>query len=706
MIIALCTSMILISFLPMSCSNEIENYDVLLNDFNTPHKTVPFDAIKIDDYLPAVESAIIRAKQEIERIANNQKEPDFVNTIEPLDKSRIQVIRLELILRNMIALNTSDSLQQISQKIFPMIIDFENDIYLHEGLFDRVLKVYQKKDFYDLRQEQQMLLENTYKDFIRKGANLSDEDKSKYRNITAELSGLTLTFGNNVLKETNGYQLHITNEQDLSGLPEQAVEAAAQKARSRNLEGWVFTLQPPSYTPFMQYAGNRELREQMYKALMSRAFHGDDKDNSEVIRKIVNLRLQLANILGYKTYADYVLTSRMIENSQRVNELNDELLKASMPFARREYDELQKFASNLGADFQLMAWDISFYSTKLKKKKYDIDDEMTRPYFQLENVQTGIFELANRLYGISFKENKKIQVPHPEVKAYEVFDADGSFLAVLYLDLFPRENKRGGAWTSYLRQQYKINNRNIRPHRLMGFNFTEPTESTPSLLTIREVTTFLHEFGHALHGIFSDCTYSGTGNFNIYRDFIELPSQIMENWVRQKEWINKIAIHYETGDIIPETLLDKYMESINYRSGELSRWRVSGSILDMAWYSITVPMDATVKEFETNARASAEILPSMEECLYSAQFTHIFSGAYAAGIYSYLWSEVMAADAFVLFNENGIFDKATAQSFRENILSKGATEHPMELYKKFRGREPGINALLEKRGLLDDDSSL
>lgn len=677
---------------------------MLLGNFDTPHETVPFDDIKIDDYLPAIEKAIEIAKQEIEGIANNQEKPDFVNTIESLDKCGIQVSRIGLILGNLISAHTSDTMQQLAQKIFPMITGFNNDVYLHEELFERVQTVYQEKDLHDLNPEQQMLLERTYKDFIRRGANLNEQGKSEYRSITEELDRLTLTFGDNVLNETNAFQLHVTNEQDLAGLPDQVVETAAQTARSRDLEGWVFTLQAPSFRPFIQYSEIRELRERMYKAQFSKAFHGNDKDNREIIRSIVNLRLQLANILGYQTYADYVLEMRMAENSQRVNEFLDELLTTSMPFARQEYSEVQQFARSQGAGFQLMDWDMAFYSTKLLKERYNFDDEMTRPYFELGHVQSGVFELANTLYGISFKENKEIQVYHPDVKAYEVFDADDRFLAVLYLDYFPRANKRSGAWSYNFREQYNINGKNIRPHLIIVFNFPEPTDTKPSLLTINEVSTFLHEFGHALHGVFSDCTYRGIGSFNVFWDFVELPSLIMENWARQKVWLDGMAIHYETGESIPDTLVDNYINSINFQSGNAFRRQIALGLLDMAWHSLAAPFDASVQEFENIAKASAELLPPLKECLISTSFNHIFSGGYAAGYYSYKWAEVLDADAFSVFKDHGIFDKETAQSFRENILSKGGTQHPLELYRKFRGSEPNIDALLERSGLVNIDS--
>ncbi|HJX70575.1 MAG TPA: M3 family metallopeptidase, partial [Bacteroidales bacterium] len=527
--------------------------NILLSDFKTLHKVVPFDKIRIDDYLPAIDSSIKLARLEIDAIVINQDEPDFANTIEALDRSGERLSRVSGIFFNLLSANTNDTMQQIAQEISPMLTEFQNDVFLNEKLFEKVRTVNQKKDQYNLNPEQQTLLDKTYQGFIRQGANLNEEDKKKFREITTELAKLTLTFDDNVLNETNAYQLHITDEKDLAGLPEGVVEAAALTAKSKDLEGWVFTLHYPSYVPFIQYADNRNLREQMFKAYNSKAFHGNERDNRENIKRIVDLRLQLANILGYKTYADYILERRMAENVQRVNDFLDELLDASLPFAKKEYNEVQEFARSLGADFQIMRWDWAYYSEKLKKEKFNVDDEMTRPYFQLENVQKGIFDLAGTLYGISFKKNNKIPVYNPDVTAYEVFDKDGSFLAVLYLDYFPRESKQGGAWATTYRDQYRIDGKNIRPHASVVFNFTKPTETKPSLLTYEQVTTFLHEFGHALHSIFSDCTYVGLSAFNVYWDFVELPSQIMENWAEQKEWLDKIAVHYETGESIPDT---------------------------------------------------------------------------------------------------------------------------------------------------------
>ncbi|MBN2215486.1 MAG: M3 family metallopeptidase [Bacteroidales bacterium] len=694
--------LIMIILSSFNCSKKMGSENVLLSDFNTIRNVVPFDKISIDDYLPAVDSLIKLTRLEIDEILANRDEPDFVNTIEALDRCGERLNRVSIIFFNLVGANTSDTMQQLAQQISPMLTEFQNDVFLNDKLFDKVRTVCQKKDQYNLNPEQQMLLDETYQSFIRQGANLNEEDKKKFREITTELSRLTLIFDDNVLNETNAFQLHITDEKDLAGLPENAVEAAALTARSKDLDGWIFTLQYPSYLPFMQYADNRDLREQMYKAYSSKGFHGNERDNRKNIKRITELRLQLANILGYETYADYVLERRMAENMQRVNAFLDELLDASMPFAKKEYNEVQEYAKSLGADFQLMRWDWAYYSEKLKKEKFNVDDEMTRPYFQLENVQKGIFELASTLYGITFKKNSKIPVYHPEVTAYEIFDRDGSFLAVLYTDFFPRDSKQGGAWATTYRNQFKIDGQNIRPHASMVFNFTKPTETKPSLLTFDQVTTFLHEFGHALHAVFSDCTYSGLSSFNVYWDFVELPSQIMENFAEQKEWLDKIAVHYKTGEPIPDTLLDNIIESRNFQSGYSFVRQITFGLNDMAWHSITSPVEVPVEVFEREAIASTELFPPVEDCLISTQFSHIFSGGYAAGYYSYKWAEVLEADAFSLFKENGVFDQATAQSFRDNILSKGATEHPLELYKRFRGREPKIDALLENRGLVEE----
>ncbi len=681
----------------------MENGNVLLSEFKTPYQVVPFDQIKLDNYLPAIDSAIKEAKVEIDSIIANPAQPDFANTIEALDRAGERLNRISSIFFNLNGANTSDSMQMLAQEISPKLTEFYNDIFLNEALFQKVNRVVENKDSYPLDTEQKTLLDKTYKGFIRQGANLNALDKEKFRQITTELAKLTLTFDDNVLAETNAYQLQITNDKDLTGLPESAVEAAAMTAKSKNLEGWVFTLQIPSFLPFMQYADNRKLREEMYKAYNSKAFHGNDKDNRDNIRKIVDLRLQLANLLGYKTYADYVLEMRMAETPKRVNEFLTKMLAASLPFAKKEYAEVQEYAKRTGVDFELQRWDWLYYSEKLKKEKFNVDDEMTRPYFKLENVQKGVFDLANRLYDIQFKENDKIPVYHPDVKAFEVHDKDGSFLAVLYLDFYPRDSKQGGAWATSFRDQYMKDGKNIRPQVSLVFNFTKPTESKPSLLTYDQVTTFLHEFGHSLHYILSECKYSSLSGTNVYWDFVELPSQIMENWAQQKEWLDMVAIHYKTDEKMPDSLLNNIINSSNFLAGYSFVRQLTFAIDDMAWHSITSPVKLPVDEFEKKVVAPLDFFPPVKGCLISTQFSHIFAGGYGAGYYSYKWAEVLDADAFSLFRKNGIFDKATANSFRQNILSKGGSENPLELYIKFRGQEPTIDALMERSGLTENN---
>ena len=680
----------------------MDNENILLTEFSTPHGVVPFDKIKFEDFKPAFEKSIAEARSEIEKITNDPAKPDFKNTIEALEYSGEKLERVSNIFFNLNEANTSDQMQQLAQEVSPLLTEFSNDIFLNEKLFERVKAVYDAKDNLTLNSEQLMLLDRQYKNFIRSGANLNAEDKEKFRKITTDLSLLTLKFGDNVLAETNAYQLHITDEKDLAGLPEHVIEAAALAAKSKEMDGWIFTLHYPSYVPFMQYADNRSLREKMYREFNSKAYHGNDKDNTENIKKIVSLRLQLANILGYKTYADYVLENRMAETPARVEKFLNELIDASMPFAKEEYAELQQFAKSMGADFELQRWDWIYYSEKLKKQKFDVDDEMTRPYFKLENVQQGIFELANLLYGISLKENPSIPVYHPDVKAFEVHDTDDRFLAVLYLDFFPRESKQGGAWATSFINQYKENGKDIRPQVSLVFNFTKPTETRPSLLTYDQVTTFLHEFGHSLHYILTDCTYGSLSGTNVYWDFVELPSQFMENYAQQKEWLDKVAVHYQTGEKIPDEMVKNIIASSNFQSGYSFIRQLSFGLNDMAWHSITSDVNIPVKDFEKQATASTELLPAIDGCIMSCQFSHIFSGGYASGYYSYKWAEVLEADAFSVFKKNGIFDKATALSFRENILSKGGTAHPMELYKRFRGQEPSIEPLLERSGLVKE----
>jgi peptidyl-dipeptidase Dcp len=681
-----------------------KNNDNMIGDqhmieFNSPSQVVPFDKIETQQYKPTFEALISESAKELEKLAASTEKATFENTIETLEFSNYRLKRLEQVFFNINSAETNKEIQQIAQEVSPMLTAYYNDITLNEKLFGRVKQVYQNKLTLNLNKEQSKLLEETYKSFIRNGANLSATDKEEYRKVTDELSRLSLKFEENLLAETNGYQLNISEEKDLAGLPDFVKEAAAMEAKSRNLSGWVFTLKAPSYVPFMKYADKRNLREAMYRAYNSRSFKNDEKDNQEVIRRIVNLRLRLANLLGYDSYAAYVLEERMAQNPAKVKTFLQDLLNESKPAAQKEFGELQAFATKLGADFEIQRWDWAYYSEKLKNERFSITDEMIKPYFQLERVEEGVFDLATRLYGITFKSDTTIPVYHPDVKTYRVFDKDGSFLAILYVDFFPREGKQGGAWMTNYLEQYKRDGQNIRPHVSLVLNFTKPTETKPSLLTYDEVRTFLHEFGHSLHSMLSNCTYMSLSGTNVYRDFVELPSQIMENWAEQKEWLNQVAVHYKTGEKMPDTMIDNILKSRNFNSGYAFIRQLSFGINDMAWHSITTPFDKTVSEFERASMASTELFPPVDKVCFSTGFHHIFGGGYAAGYYGYKWAEVLDADAFALFKQNGIFNRAVAQSFRDNILSRGGTEDPMELYKHFRGQEPSVEPLLIRSGL-------
>ncbi len=691
--------LILLSTISCNDSNIFTKDNILMTEFDTPFQTVPFDAIKTEDYKPAIIKAVKQAKSDVNIIVKNSEEPTFKNTVEALEQSSLKINHLANIFFNINLANTNEKIQKAAQDISAILTEFSNDINLNEELFGKVKKVYDNKDKYKLTVEQQMLLKDTYKGFIRNGANLKPEEKKKFRKLTKELSQLTLKFGDNVLAETNDYELHITNEEDLSGLPEYLVETAANTAKSKDKEGWIFTLHYPSYMPFLKYADNRKLREKIYRAYNSRGFHNNKSDNQENIKRIIEIRLKVANLLGYNTYAEYILEDRMAESPDRVNTFLSELLDSSLPYAKKERGEVQEFVNSTGADFQIQRWDWHYYSEKLRKHKFDINDEIIKPYFQLENVKKGVFDLLNQLYGISFRKNTDIPLYHSEVETYEVLDENGNYLAILYLDFFPRESKQGGAWMTNYLEQYKINSKDIRPHVSLVFNFTKPTETVPALLTYRELQTLLHEFGHGLHSIFSNCNYLSLSGTNVYGDFVELPSQIMENWSREKEWLDKIAVHYETGENIPDNLLNNIFESINFNIGYSFVRQIGFGLNDMAWHTIAEPYTGSIAEFEKRAMAQADIFPSLEDCIVSTSFKHIFSGGYAAGYYGYKWAEVLDADAFSLFKANGIYDRETANSFRENILAKGGTEKPMELYKKFSGHEPSIEPLLERSGL-------
>ncbi|HLO57381.1 MAG TPA: M3 family metallopeptidase [Bacteroidales bacterium] len=668
-------------------------------EYNTTFQSVPFDKIRTEHYKPAFESLIAECRETLDRITSSPEEPDFLNTIEHLERHNYSLKRLEQTFFNINAAETSETIQQLAQEISPMLTAFYNDITLNEPLFERVKKVYEKRSVLKLNTEQTRLLEETYKMFVRNGANLAPSAKEEYRKLTEELSALTLKFDENVLAETNDFKLHLTDEKDLAGLPEFVKEAAALEAKSKGLEGWLFTLKMPSYTAFMKYADNRELRQKMFMAYSARSFRENEKDNREVIRRIVDIRLKLANLLGYKTYAGYVLEERMAKNPETVKSFLNDLISESKPAAQKEYAELQDFAKSTGADFKIQRWDWAYYSEKLRNSRFSITDEMIKPYFHLEKVESGIFNLAGKLYGISFEPENTIPVYNKDVRTFRVLDQDGSFLALLYVDYFPRDGKQGGAWMTNYLEQYKVNGEDIRPHVSLVLNFTKPTDTKPSLLTYEEVRTFLHEFGHALHSIFSDCNYMGLSGTNVYRDFVELPSQIMENWTEQKEWLHEVAVHYQTGQPMPEEMIDNILKSRNFNSGYAFVRQLSFGLNDMAWHTLEVPLDRPVQEFETSAMALTELFPPVPGTCMSTAFHHIFGGGYAAGYYGYKWAEVLDADAFSVFKQKGIFDRATAKSFRDNILSKGGTEDPMVLYKRFRGQEPSVEALLERAGL-------
>lgn len=671
----------------------------LLTSYKTPHETIPFDLIKNEHYIPAFEEAMKQHINEITEIVNNPKPATFENTIEALDKAGSLLSKVSSPFFNLLGSETSDELQTIAQKVSPLLTEHSNAIRLNERLFERVKSVYENKDNLKLDAEQMMLLKKTYDGFADNGANLSEQDKIKYRKLSKELSVLTLNYGQNVLKETNKWTLYITDKSLLSGLPADVLEMLAMNAKKINKDGWLLDLKTTTYVPFMKYADNRDLRREMYMAYSTRNMIGGDYDNLENIRSIANTRLKIANLLGKKSYADHALVQRMAENKENVYDLLNKLLDAYKPVAVKEYEDVQAYANKNGAYFKVQAWDWSYYSEKLKAEKFDLTDEMLKPYFELENVKKGVFGLATRLYGIKFVKNNNIKVYHPEVDAYDVLDEKGKFLSVLYTDFHPREGKRSGAWMNEFKGQWMEGNTDSRPHITIVMNFTRPTESKPALLTYDEVTTFLHEFGHALHGMLTKCSYESLSGTNVYRDFVELPSQIMENWASEKEFLDGFAVHYKTGEKIPASLIQKIKDAENFNNANFTLRQLSFGFLDMAWHSIEKPYKDDVIMLEKQAMASTQILPVVYDAAMSPTFSHIFSGGYAAGYYSYKWAEVLDADAYSVFVKNGIFDKKTAASFRQNILMKGGTEHPMELYKRFRGQEPTIDALLERNGI-------
>ncbi|HIU55709.1 MAG TPA: M3 family metallopeptidase [Candidatus Gallibacteroides avistercoris] len=682
-------------------NNMIQASNPFLSKYRTPYSTAPFDKIKTEHYEPAFEAGIRQHQQEIDAIVNQRSTPTFENTIEALDRSGDLLTRVSSVFFALLSAESNDEMMEISQRISPKLSEHSNNINLNEGLFQRVKAVYDNREEMNLTPEQTMLLTETYNGFVRSGANLSGTDKERYRQLSSELSQLTLTFGQNVLKETNRFSMLLTDKKELEGLPQDIIEAAAELAREEGKEGWLFNLSYPSYVPFMKYSSRRDLREKMYRAYNSRCT-GGEYNNLDIMKRIAEVRLEIARLMGKNTYAEYALERRMAQNSQNVYNLLNQLLEAYTPTALQEVKEVQGFAiGKEGRNITLMPWDWSYYADKLKDAKYDLNDEMLKPYFELENVKKGIFGLATDLYGITFQKNEAIPVYHPEVEAFEVKDADGRMLAILYTDFHPRSGKRSGAWMTEFKGQWREKNgEDSRPHITIVMNFSRPSGNQPALLTYDEVETFIHEFGHALHGMFANTTYPSLSGTNVYRDFVELPSQIMENWLSEKDFLDRFAVHYQSGEKIPEALVQKIRDAGNFNVGYACLRQLSFGLLDMAWHTITAPIDTDVATFEKKATASTQILPAVEGAVTGAQFSHIFSGGYAAGYYSYKWAEVLDADAFALFKERGIFDKETATSFRKNILEKGGTEPPMELYKRFRGSEPSIEALMRRDGIL------
>ncbi len=670
--------------------------------YDTPHGTVPFDKIGTCHFEPAIRKGIEQHDNEIKAITDNPEQPTFRNTIEAYEMSGRLLERVMTVFENLLSADTNDELQELANKLMPVLSNHYNDVSLNKELFARVKAVYDNRTSETLDAEQNKLLDDTYKGFARGGANLPDTDKKTLRELSESLSLLSLQFSNNLLKDTNAYKLNLTDRTQIAGLPDGIVEAAAEAAAEDGQSGWTFTLNAPSYVPFMTYADDRELRHTLYVAYNTRCTHGDTQDNTGTVRQIVNLRMQVAQLLGYKTYADYALENRMAHDSRNVYRLLDELLEAYMPTAEDEVKEVQALAREMeGDDFTLMPWDWSYYSHKLKERRFNIDNEKLRPYFELGNVINGVFGLATRLYGITFKENKDIPVYHPDVRAYDVTDKDGSFLAVLYADFHPRAGKQSGAWMTSYKGQWKDTStgENSRPHVSLVMNFTKPTKDKPALLTFDEVTTFLHEFGHSLHGMFANTHYGSLSGTNVYWDFVELPSQFMENFATEKEFLHTFARHYKTGEPIPDSMVQALKDSENFNVAYACMRQVGFGLLDMAWYTRTEPFDGDVMAYEQEAWKRAQLLPHVEGTCMSTQFSHIFAGGYAAGYYSYKWAEVLDADAFALFKQKGLFDAEVASSFRENILSRGGTEDPMTLYKRFRGQEPTIDALLERNGL-------
>lgn len=674
--------------------------NILTKYFSTKHNTAPFSKIKTEDYVPAITEGIQLARTEIDAIVANPEKPTFANTIEALEFSGQTLDRITSIFFNLNSAETSDEMQKIAQEVSPMLTELSNDITLNTALFEKIKTVYEQKDSLNLSTEQAMLLDKKFKNFSRNGALLAEDKKTRLREIDTELAKLKLTFGENVLAETNAYELHLTNENDLKGLPEGVIEGARSLAKSHNKEGWIFTLDIPSYLPFVTYAENRELRKELSIAYGKKAFQNNEFDNQQNVLKIANLRHERANLLGYATHAHFVLEERMAQNPEKVKSFLNDLLVKAKPAAEREFQQLTQFAKKLDNIDQLQKWDGSYYSEKLKQELFNLDDEKLKPYFKLQNVQNGAFTIANKLFGLTFTEVFDIDKYHEDVHTFEVSDADGNLVAIFYSDFFPRKGKRNGAWMTSFKPQYVKEGVNERPHVSIVCNFTKPTETKPSLLTFNEVTTLFHEFGHALHGMLANTTYPSLSGTSVYWDFVELPSQVMENWCYEPEALALFAHHYETNEIIPQEYVDKIKESANFLEGMATLRQLSFGLLDMAFHSNNPSGITDVKTFEKTTMDDTALYPDVAENCMSVSFSHIFQGGYSSGYYSYKWAEVLDADAFAYFQEKGIFNKEVATKFKDNVLSKGGTELPMELYKRFRGQEPKPEALLKRAGLI------
>jgi len=697
--------MVAITLVASACNQTGKNMNDTTNPFfseyTTPFQVPPFHQIKNEHYLPAFKKGIAMHKAEIEAIINNKEEPDFENTIAALDRSGKQLGKVRYVFNNILSSNTNEQLQEIAQEVAPLESGHFDDINLNPDLFERVKTVYEKRKELDLNVEQKTLLDETYKNFVRGGAELDDDKQSRFREINQRISVLSLKFGDNILSENNQYKLFIDDENDLAGLPEGVIAGAAEAAKADGQEGkWLFTTHKPSMIPFLQYAENRELREKLHKAYCSRGDNGNEYDNKNILLEIVRLRLERAQLLGYQTHAHYVLEKRMAKKPQDVYNLLNTIWDAALPVAKKEVKEMQSLINREGNDFKLAAWDWWYYAEKLRKEKYDLDEEELRPYFKLENVRNGLFQVCNRLYGITFEERNDIPKYHEDAQVFEVKEGDGSHLGILYMDFYPRASKRGGAWMEAYRKQYKEEGKNISPVVTTVFNFSKPTGNKPALLSFEEVSTMFHEMGHALHGLFSDCTYESISGTSVPWDFVELPSSIMENWASAPEVLKMYGKHYETGETIPDELIQKIENAGHFNQGFVNVEYLSAAFLDMSWHTLNdTKTEINVDQFETKAMTDIGLIPEIVVRYRSTYFSHIFSGGYSAGYYSYKWSEVLDADAFEAFRETSLFDSETARSFRENILARGGTEDPMVLYQRFRGREPSIDPLLKRSGL-------